>query len=192
LSKDAQVVASFKSKENTLTIAKVGDGTVTSAEMGISCGTKCSASYSTSTAGTITAKADPGSTFAGWTGGGCQGGTTCAVLVNSNIKITAAFVRNPNHIGLFRPNTSQWFFDNGNGIFDDCQVDLCTGPFGKTGDLPVTGDWDGSGVSRIGLFNPTTGTWQLDLNGNGIFDGCQGDLCPGPFGKTGDLPVTGD
>src|SRR5262249_42932704 len=159
-----------------------GSGTVTSAELGISCGAKCSESYSTVTAGTITAQAAPGSTFAGWTGANCQTGSTCTLLVSADTTITASFVKNPNfHLRFFSSASSQWLFDlNGNGTWDDCSVDLCLGPFGKRGSLPVTGDWDGSGVTRIGVFNPSFGTWQLDLNGNGTFDDCSVDLCLGP------------
>ena len=36
----------------------------------------------------------------------------------------------------------------------------------------MTGDWDGSGVTKIGVF--IDGLWFLDLNGNGVWD--EGDL----------------
>ena len=59
---------------------------------------------------------------------------------------------------------------------------------GMTGDIPVTGDWDGTGIMRLGVFR--NGWWYLDINGNGAWD-------PGvdlaiPFGMTGDLPVVGN
>jgi hypothetical protein len=60
------------------------------------------------------------------------------------------------------------------------------------GDLPVAGDWSGSGEIRIGVFRPGTGKWYLDLNGNGQWDGCEDDGCLGPFGVSGDMPVAGD
>ena len=86
-----------------------------------------------------------------------------------------------------------WYFDrNGNGKWDGCSTDLCFGPFGTSGDLPVVGNWDGAGVSKIGTFTPATGMWTLDTNGNGQFDGCQVDKCFGPFGTVGDVPVVGD
>src|SRR5712692_4652763 len=66
-----------------LAVVKVdaGDGTVTSAPAGINCGTTCSASYATDTAVTLTATATTGSTFRGWTGGGCSGTGTCIVTM---------------------------------------------------------------------------------------------------------------
>jgi hypothetical protein len=33
--------------------------------------------------------------------------------------------------------------------------------------------------------------WYLDLNGNGKLDACGVDLCLGPYGQPGDLPVVG-
>jgi hypothetical protein len=86
-----------------------------------------------------------------------------------------------------------WYFDrNGNGKWDGCSTDLCFGPFGTSGDIPVVGNWDGAGVSKIGVFTPTTGMWTLDTSGNGQFDGCRIDKCFGPFGTAGDVPVVGD
>jgi hypothetical protein len=95
-------------------------------------------------------------------------------------------------IGVFFPRKGQWYLDaNGNGTQDKCRVDICLKNFGNKGDLPVSGDWDGTGKVRIGVFRPSTGEWLLDINGNGKFDGCTIDACPGPFGHVGDLPVVG-
>jgi hypothetical protein len=95
-------------------------------------------------------------------------------------------------IGLFRPSTGEWFLDrNGNGIWDGCNVDQCVTTFGQPGDLPVAGDWDATGTSKIGLFRAATGDWFLDFNGNGQWDGCGVDKCVTSFGQEGDLPVAG-
>ncbi len=63
--------------------------------------------------------------------------------------------------------------------------------FGKSGDLPVAGDWNNDGIAEIGVFRPSTGEWLLDLNGNRQWDGNGADGLY-RFGKSGDLPVTGD
>ena len=95
-------------------------------------------------------------------------------------------------IGVFRPSNGHWYLDtNGNHRWDGCAIDSCRGPFGLKGDQPVTGDWDGTGVKRIGVFRPSTGSWYLDMNGNGLWDGCAVDHCPGPFGLKGDVALTG-
>jgi hypothetical protein len=95
-------------------------------------------------------------------------------------------------IGVFLPKRGSWHLDrNGNGKWDGCKKDRCLGRFGAEGDLPVIGDWDGSGTERIGIFRPSTGMWYLDINGNGKLDSCTVDACFGPFGQPGDLPVVG-
>lgn len=74
----------------TLTAAKAGSGTITSAPAGISCGGDCTEQYPQGTAVTLTALADPGWVFAGWSGSGCSSGP-CVVTVNSDFSITALF-----------------------------------------------------------------------------------------------------
>jgi hypothetical protein len=95
-------------------------------------------------------------------------------------------------IGIFDPNTGLWKLDrNGNGRLDPCTVDLCLGPFGGAEDLPIAGDWNATGQANIGVYHPDTGMWELDSNGDGVFDNCEVDLCLGPFGQPGDVPVVG-
>lgn len=95
-------------------------------------------------------------------------------------------------IGVYSPSTGQWFLDrNGNRKKDNCKKDECAASFGLPEDLPVVGDWDGTGTDKIGVFRPSTGEWLLDFNGNETWDGCGVDLCMGPFGQPGDLPVVG-
>jgi protocatechuate 3,4-dioxygenase beta subunit len=59
--------------------------------------------------------------------------------------------------------------------------------FGHQGDIPVVGDWTGSGVKTIGVFHD--GTWLLDTNGDGHF-GPEDVMAH--FGQKGDIPVVGD
>ncbi|HEY2987818.1 MAG TPA: fibrinogen-binding protein, partial [Candidatus Binatia bacterium] len=93
-------------------------------------------------------------------------------------------------IGVFRPATRDWILDfDGHGDGKNCG-DACVS-FGSADDLPVVGDWDGNGADKIGVYRPSTGEWFLDLNGNRTWDGCAVDLCLGPFGEPGDLPVVG-
>jgi hypothetical protein len=80
----------------TLTVTKTGngDGLVASDPLGINCGTACSMSVSPSQIVTLTATANPGSTFAGWAGGGCSGVGACTVTVTSATTVTATFALN--------------------------------------------------------------------------------------------------
>jgi ribosomal protein L11 len=77
----------------TLTISKsgTGNGTVTSSPAGINCGGDCTEDFKVGTKITLKAKADTNSTFTGWSGGGCSGTGTCAVIMNADIAVTAAF-----------------------------------------------------------------------------------------------------
>jgi hypothetical protein len=68
-----------------------GGGTVTSGPAGISCGSDCSESYAKGTIVTLTPAAASGSTFAGWSGGGCSGTGACKVTVSAATTITAMF-----------------------------------------------------------------------------------------------------
>jgi hypothetical protein len=49
--------------------------------------------YPVGTVVTLTATPEPGSVFAGWSGGGCQGTEPCSVAGNGSITVTATFVR---------------------------------------------------------------------------------------------------
>lgn len=79
----------------TLTVSKTGtgaaNGTVTSNVGGISCGSTCAAGYANNTVVTLTASVPGGSTFAGWSGGGCSGTGTCVSTMTSARSITATF-----------------------------------------------------------------------------------------------------
>lgn len=76
---------------HTLTVSPSGSGTVTSSPSGINCGSTCSASFTDGTMVALTANAAPGSTFSGWSGGGCSGTGKCSVTVNSDQTVTARF-----------------------------------------------------------------------------------------------------
>jgi hypothetical protein len=75
----------------TVSKAGTGSGTITSTPAGISCGTSCSGIYASGTALTLTATPAPGSTFAGWSGGGCTGTGSCTVTLNAATEVTATF-----------------------------------------------------------------------------------------------------
>ena len=75
----------------TVTRTGSGTGTVTSSPAGISCGGTCSAPFASGTVVTLTAAATGGSTFTGWSGGGCSGTGTCVVTLDTSTSVFAEF-----------------------------------------------------------------------------------------------------
>jgi hypothetical protein len=53
----------------------------------------------------------------------------------------------------------------------------------------VIGDWNGSGRATIGIFHD--GSWLLDTNGNGKWDGPNGGDKLVVLGQKGDVPLVG-
>jgi hypothetical protein len=76
----------------TLDVGKsaTGGGTVTSSPPGIDCGPDCSEAYAAGTVVTLSAAAEAGSTFAGWSGA-CSGTGACVVTMSAARSVTAAF-----------------------------------------------------------------------------------------------------
>jgi hypothetical protein len=58
-------------------------------------------------------------------------------------------------IGLYRSSDQTFYLGDHNGLAPVAM------PFGEANDVPVTGDWDGSGAAQIGVWRPSTGTWYL-------------------------------
>lgn len=86
----------------TLTAAKNGTGTgiVASSPAGIDCGSTCSASFLDGTPVTLLAPPIAGSTFTGWSGGGCSGTGACVTTMSSNRTVTATFTLNTGNQAL--------------------------------------------------------------------------------------------
>jgi hypothetical protein len=116
-----------------------------------------------------------------------------SVYANGDLPVVGDWNGNGiSELGLFRPSTGQWFLDkNGNKSWNGCNKDRCVDLYGAPADLPVVGDWSGSGRSAIGVLRPSTGEWFLDYNNNGTWDGCGVDVCVVGFGAPGDVPVVG-
>ena len=94
------VTATFTQVTYPLTIIESGTGTgqVTSSPAGIVCSLtsiQCSATFVGGTAVTLTASAAAGSSFAGWSGGGCTGTAPCTVTMSTAQVVTAAFTQIP-------------------------------------------------------------------------------------------------
>ncbi len=72
-----------------------GGGTISSSPAGINCGADCSENYATGTVVTLTATADSGSAFTGWSGAGCSGLNDCVLTMTEARSVRAAFTLVP-------------------------------------------------------------------------------------------------
>jgi hypothetical protein len=87
---------------------------------------------------------------------------------------------NPDTVGTFTPSVVNFSLRNTN---TSGPPDL-TVQFGALGDVPIVGDWDGDGVTTVGVFRNGT----FFLSDDNVFN-------PGfqvQFGLPGDVPVAGD
>ncbi len=73
---------------------------------------------------------------------------------------------------------------------DEVRIDLIDHVFeyGQDGDKAITGDWNGDGIDKIGVYRD--GNWFIDVNGNGVFD--TGDVTIEGFGNHDSVPIVGD
>ncbi|MCB9653651.1 MAG: hypothetical protein H6729_05925 [Deltaproteobacteria bacterium] len=97
MSQARSVGATFSAASPTtyaLQVAKQGNGSgsVASSPSGISCGSDCTEIYAAGTSVTLTAQAASGSTFSGWSGGGCSGSNaTCTITMSQARSVGATF-----------------------------------------------------------------------------------------------------
>ena len=99
---------------------------------------------------TLTAAATPGSTFTGWSGGGCSGTGNCTLTVNNNVTVTAGFDLVPTPSGFY-------YTASGGNII----IIAYTGPGGAVvipatiDGMPVTGIGEGAFAYITGLTSIT-------------------------------------
>jgi hypothetical protein len=74
-----------------LTVSGSGSGTVTG-PASFSCTASCTGNFATGSTVTLTAAAKSGSSFLGWSGGGCSGTGTCKVTMSAAQSVTAEFI----------------------------------------------------------------------------------------------------
>jgi DNA-binding beta-propeller fold protein YncE len=79
----------------TLSVLGTGAGAVTSSLGGIDCATACSVQIRAGAALALSATPGPGSTFAGWSGGGCSGTGACTLQMDRATSLSAEFAASP-------------------------------------------------------------------------------------------------
>jgi uncharacterized repeat protein (TIGR02543 family) len=76
---------------HTLSVTNSGNGTVTTSDNSINCGTACSAEFATGSSVPLVATPNAGYQFTGW-GGDCSGTGSCVVTMDFDKSVTATFV----------------------------------------------------------------------------------------------------
>jgi len=84
--------ATFNKATYTLTVSKIGTGTVTSTDAGINCGATCTKAYERYSLVTLKALPGTGYVFSGWAGD-CSGKNDCTISMTKNKSVVAVFVQ---------------------------------------------------------------------------------------------------
>lgn len=156
-----------------------GAGTVSSSPPGVNCGGTCSAGFAEGTQVTLTAAPDPGSTFSGWSGA-CTGTGSCALSMNADKAVTAAFsAQTP-------PAPPSGNSGSYRGAFTGAAVDSTTfSPCRFQHSLSATlfMTISGSGISSSPYSGPFTGsgTDVITVTQNNASNSCFGDTISGPI-----------
>ena len=157
----------------TVTVAGTGNGSVSSAPSGIDCGADCAETFDYGTAITLTAVAETGSTFAGWTGA-CSGSGDCALTITETTNVTATFDLTPYDLAVTVVGTGNGSVSSiPSGI--DCGADCAeTFDYGTAVTLTAvaetgstfagwTGACSGSGDCALTITQTTNVTATFDL-----------------------------
>jgi streptogramin lyase len=157
----------FTFQTAVLTVAESGSGSgqVTSNEPATASGqincsgssAQCALTYMTGFPVTLTASAAAGSTFTGWSSGGCTGTAPCAVTMTGNTTVTAGFTLIPSFMLAVTPagNGTGTVTSNPSGI--NCGA-TCTASFQTGTQITLTATaaasstfagWSGGGCSGI-------------------------------------------
>lgn len=142
---------------------------------------------STSTTGestTTTASGSTTTTTGGSTTTTSSGATTTVTAAPTTTTLAPGVGSAP---GIVRSSAGgdTFVMDTNNNFQLNIGTDRIVG-FGNFGDIPLVGDWGGTGIKQAGIYR--NGIWVLDLNGNGIFDA--GDRVF-VLGDAGDRPIVG-
>lgn len=128
----------------TLTVVRQGTGVgaITSSPPGIDCGETCTANFDADAVVTLTATPTTGTTFMGWSGGGCSGTATCSATPGELATINAMFSCDPGSITFEFTGAAQTF------VPAVCVTSITVDAFGAQGGK---GDDLGTGAKPGGL-----------------------------------------
>ena len=173
----------------TLTVAKAGEGTVTSSPSGIACGATCSGSFSAGQKVKLEETPKAGYEFAGWIG--CKGAAlTCEIEMTQETEVIAVFLKGGEKGAPGESPTITPFAGNEHGcgkggievkVGSGAPTYVCNGPEGANGSPGSNGAQGPAGA------NGATG--EKGANGTTGANGAQGPVgaqgLPGAQGPAG-------
>lgn len=174
MSADESVTATFAPAivQHHLAVTLVGNGSVSSNPTGIDCGTTCGADFDEGTSVTLTAKADPGWTFTGWSGDACDGSTaaTCDVTMDAAKSVTATFTAThtltvtKSGAGSGTVSSDKGAIDCGGTCSDDYAEGTTVTLSASAGTNSTFNGWTGGGCSGTGTCVVTIGTSDVSVD----------------------------
>jgi len=170
---ESTAVAAPSLETLTVAVAGSGSGTVASSPAGIACPTACSAQFDQGQAVTLTASPAAGSTFAGWSGGGCSGTGTCEVTMGAAQGVTAAFALSSTggEGGTGGPGGGGGTQPAGPGPVTPPAVEIVSGPPKESADQTATFKFAAAGSYQCSIDG---GPWKACRSGESF-----GPLQPG-------------
>ena len=105
---------------HTLTTHKIGTGlgTITTIPTNINCGITCTDTIVSKTVLTLTAIADPGSIFTGWSGLDCTGTDDCILTMDAAKTVSATFTLNQYNLITNTIGNGTIYLDPPGGVYD--------------------------------------------------------------------------
>lgn len=153
-----------------LSVVKIGtgSGTVTRSGGALNCGSTCTETLSPGSIATLVATPAAGSTFTGWSGGGCSGSGTCAFTINANTTVNAQF-----NLSSGGNTVTPLLQTNLGGATGSVQYFSVTVPVGARNLVIQTGGGTGDADLYVKLGQvPTTASYDCRPNLPGNYETC--------------------
>ncbi len=175
----------------TLTVSVSGSGSVTSSDSEINCGRDCTETFACSNSITLTATADTGYEFTGWSGGSCSGAGTCTLSsLTADTTETAVFTASASdsseYVLTVTNSAGGTVTSSDNGI--DCGSD-CTETYTSTTSVTLTATpssgygfcgWSGGVCSGTGTCTLSLSA-DTDVTATFTYGGCYNSSSSGSF-----------
>jgi hypothetical protein len=154
----------------TLVAAISGNGQVMSTPANINCSagsSPCAANFPTGMQVALTASAASGSSFAGWSGGGCSGTGTCVITLTANTTVTATFDPTVTLTVAEAGTGTGQVTSSPAGINCSASSNQCAAPFAMGSQVTLTASasagssftgWSGDGCTGTGTCQVTLAT----------------------------------